>query len=502
MTNHNHARPNVLWIMTDQYRADCLGYMGHPVVQTPNLDRLAASGVVFENAFCQSPACMASRASLFTGRYPGTVCVRGMGILPPAETTFPELLRRGGFRTAAFGKVHLTPEQYTRAQLQTDVPTLDWRPFARDAELSPIPDDPFKQNYGFETYVGCEDILHGNFHVWLAQKHPDLLDRKPEPLTAAGPGDLFISPYPSAAHPTTFIAEQTEQFIRAQTSQAPPWFTFCSFIAPHHPFEAPADQIARYDFDRIPLPARKGGVAAAFIPPPASTAISEFDRYSADIQRRIVLHYLASISLIDDGVGRLLAALEATGQADRTIIVFVADHGEFLGNHGLLRKPSLHYDETLRVPLLIRLPGQTTGRRESGLVELTDVHPTLLGLLGLPVNAGVQGRDWSSPLQTGGAIGREDIYSDMFDIAPQRFGQLSGPYMAVQTLRTERWKLNIYPTAGQQYGQVFDLQADPDESQNLYADPAYRSTREQLLWRLVQRCHRMADPLPLYLTQF
>jgi arylsulfatase A-like enzyme len=477
--------------------------MGHPVVQTPNIDRIAETGIVFENAFCQSPVCMSSRASLFTGRYPTTVRVRGMGVLPPSETTFPEVLRRHGFHTAAFGKVHLTPEQYMRNELHEDTPTLDWRRFAKEAGIPPIPDDPCKENYGFETYVGCEDILHGEFKKWLKKRNPALAERKHERWSAETPGDLYVSPYPSEFHPTTFIAEQASGFIEARKDKNTPWFTFCSFIAPHHPFEAPQDQINRYDIKSIPLPSLKGGVEPSFIPPPASTAIGEMDQYSDEVKKLIVLHYLASISLIDDGVGKLLSALEKSGQMDDTIIIFTADHGEFLGNHGLLRKPSLHYDETLRVPLLIRMPDACSApRRISGLVELTDVHPTLLGLLELPVNDGVQGIDWSAKLKTGESIGRDDIYADMFDITPQRFGKLSGPYTAVQTLRTERWKLNIYPTAGQQYGQLFDLQNDPDESRNLYADANFRDIREELLWRLTSRVHKNTDPLPFWLTQF
>ncbi|MCG2660456.1 MAG: sulfatase-like hydrolase/transferase [Kiritimatiellae bacterium] len=488
--------------MTDQYRADCLGYRGHPVVKTPHLDSLAATGVVFENAFCQSPACMASRASLFTGRYPTTVRVRGMGVLPPVETTFPEVLRRRGYRTGAFGKVHLTPEQYTLNELHEDTPTLDWRRFAKDAGIPPIPDDPFKDNYGFETYVGCEDVLLGKFRSWLKKKNPALAKKKSERLCKDGPGDLFVSPYPSEFHPSTFIAEQAAEYIKTRSGESSPWFTFCSFIAPHHPFEAPLDQLERYDIESIPLPSLKGGVEPAFIPAPASLAIGEMDQYPNEVKRLIVLHYLASISLIDDGVGLLLSALEQSGQLDNTMIVFTSDHGEFLGNHGLLRKPSLHYDETLRVPLLIRLPeGRSGGRRVSGLVELTDVHPTLLGLLGLPVNNGVQGIDWSTRLQTGEGIGRADVYADMFDLTP-RFVKLSGPYMAVQTLRTDHWKLNIYPTAGRQYGQLFDLQNDPDESQNRYADAKFRDIREELLWRLASRMHENTDPLPFWLTQF
>lgn len=498
-------RHNVLWIMTDQHRADCLGCMGHPVVQTPNLDALARNGVVFENAFCQSPACMASRASLLTGRYPASVRVRGMGVLPPQETTFPEVLRRQGYRTGAFGKVHLTPEQYTLRQLKSDIPILDWRRFAADAAIPPGPDDPCKENYGFETHVGCEDVLQGSHRAWLRERRPELLDHKPQRLFADGPGDLWVSPYPSELHPSSFIAAAAESYILSQTGTEP-WFTFCSFVAPHHPFEAPADQIARYQEDALPLPQRKGGTDASSVPPfindwkPA--AIDETSHYSEAAIRRVVWHYLASISLIDDGVGRLVSALRRSGQADNTIIVFTADHGEHLGNHGLLRKTSVHYDETLRVPLIVSAPGVAGGRRVGGLVELTDLHPTLLGLLGFPINPGVQGIDWSPRLRDGGDIGRDDVHSDMFDITPQKFGTFTGPYGAVQTLRTTEWKLNLYPCAGRMYGQLFDLANDPDESRNLYAEGGCQAAREELLWRLCARLHTNTDPLPLYLTQF
>ena len=487
---------NLLWIMTDQHRADCLGFMGHPAVETPNLDRLAAEGVVFDHAFCQSPVCMASRASLMTA----AIRVRGMGVLPPRKTTLPEWLRRHGYATGAFGKVHLTPEQHTLHNLHSDVPILDWRRFAEAAKLPPMPDDPIKSNYGFEVHVGCDDACQGNYKAWLRREAPDLLDHPAQPWSPEGPGDLWVAPKPSECHQTTYIARQAAQFIRSQTGDRP-WMTFCSFIAPHHPFEAPADQIARYDPDAVPPPEFKGGVQAEFIPEPAAAAIGEMDRYSEAVRQRIVLHYLASISLIDDGVGRLIEALHETGQMDNTMILFVADHGEFLGNHGLLRKPSLHYDETLRVPLVIRAAG-LKGRRVAGLVELVDVYPTVLSLLGIAGNEGVQGVDWSAALRLGQAIGREDIYSDMYEMAPLVCGEAHGPYTACQTLRTERWKLNLYPAHDRRYGQLFDLGDDPEESRNLYADGAHAAVREELLWRLATRCHQQADPLPLRLTLY
>ncbi len=494
---------NVLWIMTDQHRADCLGFMGHPVARTPNLDRLAASSVVFDNAFCQSPVCMSSRAALFTGRYPAAVRVRGMGVLPPAETTFPEVLRRQGYHTAAFGKVHLTPELYTLRQLKTDVPTLDWRRFAADGLLNPPPDDSCKENYGFALHQGYEDALPGRFRAWLRERAPSLLEKEPLPAAPDEPRDLWVSPYPSEFHPSTFIAREAAEYIGTRDGSRP-WFAFCSFVAPHHPFEAPADQIARYPLDEMPLPEIPDDVDRACIPEPAAAAIGEMNRYSERTQRQLLRHYLASIRLIDEKVGLLLDALARAGRMEDTLILFTSDHGEFLGNHGLLRKPSLHYDDILRVPLLIRMPHGAgfTARREAGLVELIDVFPTLLGLLGIPGTPGVQGVDWSSVLRERGRLGRDDIYADMYDLMPQRFGERIGPYQAVQTLRSEQWKLNLYPTAGRQYGQLFDLSNDPKEHRNLYADPAYAAVRDEMVWRMLQRCHLNTDPMPPYLTQY
>ncbi len=161
----------------------------------------------------------------------------------------------------------------------------------------------------------------------------------------------------------------------------------------------------------------------------------------------------------------------------------------------------MHYDDLIRVPLVIHVPG-VKARRETGLVELTDIHPSCLGLVGLDVNAGVQGIDWSTAMRDGSEIGRDDIYSDMYDMAPMTHDEPRGPYGAVQTIRTRQWKLNIYPVAGPGFGQLFDLVNDPDERENLYADPAHRETREDLLWRLHQRTFNDTDPLPLRLTQW
>ncbi len=165
-------RPNVLWIMTDQQRADSMGCMGNEVARTPNIDRLAEEGILFSNAYCQSPVCMASRAVAFTGRYPSAIPVRGMGLLPPDEVTTPEMFQRSGYSTGGFGKLHLTPQLYTRDVLGSDKPILDVKTYADDAKIKCVPDDPFKKNYGFQTHVGCDDALQGEHRRWLEKVKP------------------------------------------------------------------------------------------------------------------------------------------------------------------------------------------------------------------------------------------------------------------------------------------------------------------------------------------
>ncbi len=499
-----NEKPNVLWIMTDQQRADSLGCMGNELAITPNIDRLAEDGTLFTNAYCQSPVCMASRAVAFTGRYPSAITVRGMGILPPDEVTTPELFQRGGYTTGAFGKIHLTPELYTRDILGSDKPILDLKVYAEDAKIDFLPDDPLKKKFGFQTHIGCEDALQGEHKQWLKKVQPELLEAEREKVEG-GPGDLYVSPYPAEYHQSTFIAQQAADYIRKQAGGSGPWFTFCSFIAPHHPFEAPKEHINRFYPDMFEVPPEPGDAEKMLVPEKARNAWKEMENWTDTAKRKIIQHYYASVSLIDDCVGMLLDTLEEVGDLENTIIIYTADHGEFLCNRGLLRKPSIHYDDTLNVPLIVNLPDQIKGKRVNGLVELTDLHPTLLGLAGLDINHGVQGIDWSKCIRDNSPIGRESIYSELYDdpVDKKRCMIVSGgPYMAVQTLRTKKWKLNVYPTAGREYGQLFDLENDPGERVNLYADPAYREKRETMLWELNARRFQQADPLPYILSQY
>jgi arylsulfatase A-like enzyme len=503
---------NILWIIADQLQADCLGFMGNPIIQTPHLDELAAQSFVFERAYVQTPVCMGSRASMMTGRYPATCGAKGMGILPPQEITIAETLKRQQYRTGMFGKLHLTPQQYTRQQLGTDIPISDWRVFKDAARLPDIVDDPCKHNYGFDELIDCDDSNRGVYQQWLKEqtgydeKYRDGVEltaagNRPEPMfPGAGCNDVFVSPVPSNLHHSSFISSEAEQFIRRR-KDAGSWFAWCSFIHPHHPFEAPQDQIDRYPLADIPLPDKaKGEPCPDDFPSSVNNVIGGFSALPQKAQRTLIQHYYASISLIDDNVGKLISALKETGQWDNTIIIFASDHGEFAGERGLMKKPSFHYEELIRVPLSIRVPGQEVNAQKlDGLVEMVDIYPTLMGLLEMEIHPGVQGRDWSDALLHGGKIGREEIHCESFGPFTENH---SGGYGKVQTLRTEKWKLSIYPDDDQEHGLFFDMEKDPLETTNLYHDPQYQKQREEMLWRLLRRKFQETDPLPIRLSQW
>ena len=174
-------RPHVVWFLCDQLRWDTLGFMGDGLARTPNLDRLAAAGTVFDNMFVQSPVCMSSRACMLTGRYLQSLSLaNGCAILDPWETTLPELLQRAGWRTGHFGKLHLTPQQYTLQTLKEDAPVTDPARFWHAAGMaSPMPTDPTKRHYGFQEEVAFEDALWGSYLPWLLERAPELADRMP-----------------------------------------------------------------------------------------------------------------------------------------------------------------------------------------------------------------------------------------------------------------------------------------------------------------------------------
>ena len=495
------AAPHVVWILCDQLRADAVGFMGNRCARTPNLDRLARRGVIFDNLYVQSSVCMPSRGCMLTGRYPRAIRMgRGCPLLDPRETTLPEILQRANYRTGMFGKLHLTPQQYTRQVLKSDRPITDAGPFLAAAGLPPGPEDPVKRNYGFQEVVAFEDILWGEYGRWLAERDPTMPGMRYgpggprpgwQPQFEVGLKDVGVSPVPAALHPSAFIGASAADFF-ARRHREGPCFLHVSFVDPHHPWDPPEELAANYPPEEMPSPKRAEG---DFVWPPTLAARAhDFSEVTPHMARTTIAYYYAMIEMIDRAVGALVEAIERAGELDNTLFVFAADHGELLGDYGLWRKGSYHYDCLIRVPGFISYPRRIAGgRRVEGLVQSIDLTSTVLGLLDLPVGDGMQGQDLSGALIGNGRIGRPWIYCELYTA-------LWGPFVDCWTLRTQAAKLNYYPA--DRVGHLFDLKQDGEERNNLFDSPGRRSLRDEMLGNLLEEIRRQADPLPRVLSQF
>ncbi|MFW6060139.1 MAG: sulfatase [Phycisphaeraceae bacterium] len=504
--DHTSRPPHVVWLMCDQLRADALGFAGNAHVRTPNLDRLAARGVVFDQMYPQSSVCVPSRACMITGRYMRPLGMSGgASMLNPRETTLPEVLQQRGYRTSLFGKLHLTPQQYTLSDLGSDCPVNDARPFVEPAGIPPAPERPEKQHYGFQDRVEIEDTLRGQYVDWLMQRDPALAQRVPRdrasamneapwrqlypdsPLRDVGPVDM-----PAELHPSMFVGESAADYF-AQHHAETPLFMQVSFVDPHHPFDPPEEIARDYPAERMPSP-KYTDTGAVTWPAGLAERVPDFSDVTDEMARTTVGLYYAMVEMIDRGVGRLLEAIERAGEMDNTVFVFVADHGEMLGDYGLWRKGSYHYDCLIRVPCFVSWPAKLPqGQRIDELTQAIDLMPTLLGLLGVDAPPGVQGRDLSTRLVQGESVGRPFIYCELFTA-------WWGPFVACWTVRTAEAKLNYFPD--DRVGHLFDLRDDPDERVDRYDDPASRALRDQMMTHLLTSMHEQTDPLPRVLSQF
>ena len=492
--------PHIVLIMADQLRADAMGFMGNPMVRTPNLDRLAARGVVFDQMHTQSSVCMPSRGAIATGRYPRTIRMTGSPLLDPRETTLQELLHDAGYSTGLFGKLHLTPQQYTIEQLGTNYADCDAGPFLEPAGLPPM-DDTLKRHFGFEESVGYEDDLIGHYVDWVRERDPALAEQLPFKGMAKWPGrsaDLG-SPLggvgqtivPPELHPSTFIAESASEFFARRSSEGP-CFMQVSFVDPHPPFDPPSAVAQNYPAEQIPLP-RQRDFGNVDWPQRLRERTADYSSATEHATRTTLGYYYAMVEMLDRAVGQLIETIEARGEMDNTIFAFTADHGEYVGSYGLFKKGSYHYDCMTRMPAFISYPAKIPARRNAGLTQTIDLAPTLLSLAGQPVHPGMQGDDLAEPLMRGEEMARDWAYTELYD------GQW-GPFIAVWTLRTETAKLHYFPT--DRRGYLFDLENDSDEQIDLYGDAGYRELRDNMHEMLAGALQAQNDPLPQVLSQY
>ena len=457
-------RPNVLLICADDHAAYVAGCYGNEAVRTPNIDRLAASGVRFDRAYCNSPVCTASRASFITGRYPRSVGVTRLRTpLPASATTLAEVLRKAGYDTAAMGKMHFNSNLKHGFDRRLDRGT--WRKWLRGRDCEPIPDR-------IETLPKWRPF-RDPARVWLNGMY--------DPY-AARDANMY----------GTYLAGEAASYLKQRGEE--PFFLMVSFAEPHSPFRFPIEYRDRHDPSEFDVP-RVGPEDLSQIP-------AEFRNLSDEEKRGIIASYYTSTEFMDKNVGRVLDALERTGHRDDTIVVYIGDHGYMLGQHGRFEK-HCSYEPAVRSPLLIRVPGKVEpGGSTDALTEFIDIMPTILDYCGVKTPSGVQGRSLRGVLSGGG--GARDEHREHVIVEYAQNDEIM--------IRDDRWKL-VYirgkrrRTDGYQTGlplpgptlKLYDLKRDPEELNNL-ADRAEHNERiERYLSLLVEhlkRTSRFPEKIP------
>jgi arylsulfatase len=481
-----HARrPNILFIMADQLRYDCVGANGNSLIKTPHLDRLAQQSANFSHAFVQAPVCVPSRASFFTGRYPHSHRNRvNYTPLATTEVLLPARLQSAGYRTALVGKTHLyyhyppTAEEarqtgFELVDLHDGVYFTDqWSAYAQwRQEHDPLRDIPYRR---------------------LARQVPQLKAGLP---ADGNPNRAAID---ERYTDTTWTGLRTRERLKELVSGGPPFFLFCSFWKPHGPYDVPAPFDAMYNQVEIPLPEPETLEAIGRLPLPVQKLILRGKKPEFPTDRRqlewIYRSYYGTVSHIDREVGSILDNLKQLGALDNTIVVFTSDHGDQLLEHGLFGK-NVFFEASIRVPLMIRFPPRVRPGRYDALVESVDVLPTLFELAGLPEPQDCQGRSLTALCDGAGrkmpwrkAVFSENVIPEVITGGALDFTFAKGEgikgvrHPDAKMIRTQRWKYNYYPDG---YDELYDLQNDPREQHNLAADPANKpivdDLRQQLL---------------------
>lgn len=518
-------QPNFLFIITDQHRADHLGCYGNPIVQTPNIDGIAAGGKRWERFYVANPICMPNRASIMTGRMSSLHGARHNGIpLSRDHTTFVELLKDAGYRTGLIGKSHLqsftglpatnryepdpdlhTPREELRDAYKRNRHSMDY-----DLEVVPEWDRPLAERmksdfYGFEhVEIAADhaDAASGDYLLWARAQVPEF-DRLVGPENAL-PDNRIKAPQawrtavPEELYSTSWIAGRAQAWLAERAGEENPFFLQMSFPDPHHPFTPPGKYWDMYDPNDIPLPASfgKGDL------PPIRAMREAMENGSdprdnqnpftvtEDEARALIALTYGSITMIDDAIGRVLAQLEASGLADNTVVIFTTDHGDYMGDHGLMLKLLLHYQGTIRVPFIWRDPALLGNSDvEPGLGSSIDISSTILARAGVQAFNGIQGRDLLSSDPPEAVIVEEDSQRKIIGFErPQR----------IRTIVTDRYRMSL--RQGEDWHELYDLEADPLELDNCFADPAAVGVRHALTEIMLRRIIELQDraPLPAY----
>ncbi|MDX1928007.1 MAG: sulfatase [Pirellulaceae bacterium] len=461
VTNSAHAqetkRPNVLFIISDDLN-NLLGCYGDPLAKTPNIDRLAARGVVFNKAYCAFPLCGPSRNSMLTGLYPNSTGIQANSLIfrqtIPMQVSLPQAFRQAGYLAARVGKLY-----------HYNVPNS----IGTDGH-----DDP-----------GSWEIECNPAGVDRLEEHPSITTLTPKQF--GGTLSWYASPKSDEHHTDAKLASDAEWILeRCSKQKERPFFLAVGFFRPHTPYVAPREPyFDMHPVDSMPVVTGVKEDQADIPAPGLGSYKKEQDQLTDPMRRQARQAYNASISFMDAQVGRVVAALDRLGLSDNTIIVFTSDHGYHVGEHGLWQKQSL-FEESARVPLLVVAPGQSkAGARSESLVSHVDLFPTLAELCSITKPSNLQGqslvgmlndpkqvgRGWAlTQVVRGGKFNRAGASPAVADEGTQFFGY---------SLRTNRWRYTEWGEG--EYGrELYDHDADPKELTNLADKPEHAKTVAEL----------------------
>ncbi|MGH9132766.1 MAG: sulfatase family protein [Ilumatobacteraceae bacterium] len=511
----------ILLVTTDQQRFDTLGCNGGTLACTPIVDALAAAGHRYERAQPQSVVCMPSRSTIVTGQHPSTHGVWMNGVALPADApSVAAELHRAGYRTAIVGKPHFEPflDPFARfpengfARAGAFTTTDQWS----DGTLGP--------HRGFEHFESATHTGAGPLHYakWLAETHPEavgmfypVLDGAFE-VNALGGGDsgapqVHHNPIPREWYHTDWVADRTIAWLDSLDPDDD-WFCWMSFPDPHHPWDPPASELGRIDWRDVPLP--DGYIADAAERERVLDSkprhwrawydgrlVSNYEApldwvpatLTADQVREVNARNAIECELIDEALGRVLAAIRVHGWDDDVDIVFTTDHGELQGDFGLLFKGPYHVDGLMRLPLIWR-PAPSSGATPSTVtrpVGLVDLAPTFCTIAGLPVPPWMEGRPLPVDDADADARGFERVLTEWDSV-------LFGVAVHLRTITRGGWTCTTYQPGHSHdgtEGELYDLAADPLQRVNRWDDPACAAIRGDLLADLWDNQPPMLTPL-------
>lgn len=482
-------KPNLLFIFTDQQRADTLGSYGNPIVQTPHLDRLAGESVLFENAYVTQPVCTPARASIMTGLYPHTNgCTANNIPLRPETPTIAEMVSEE-YARGYNGKWHLGDEV--------------------------IP------QHGFKHWLSVDDKYRSHFtkeeyYSLFTDYHRFLLEQGFEPDHEWYGANIFARAWsaqlPQELTKARYQGREATRFIRENRER--PFVHYVNFVEPHRPYYSPFDDL--YPPDEIPAgphfrqrPPENAALIKQLL---AEKRLSKPMLDDEDVRteagcRKLRAKYLGMVTLVDQAVGDILQALDDNRLRDDTIVVFTSDHGDLVGDHMLFGK-SCTYEEALKVPLIVRVPWlEKGGRRIEERISQIDLVPTLLDLMGEPIPEGLEGISRAPVLRGAATLGEQDG-GDVFiewtgtdgwptpdkspDLPVEVWDRVLGPWRTV--ISADGWKLNLSPV---DQCELYDLSNDPYEEQNLFDYPRQRERIQDLADRIRRWQVHTGDNAPL-----